>query len=120
MIWDGLKNQRREAIAGHLAPGRLAYFVLVPQRAGIAPLGLWKRFIPAPTGRILDLRWEEGWHITLNGVEDEFVIFSERPIDVSTNEGHRLDLSQRDALWVCEVKRGTSILHVKEEVDEDT
>jgi len=120
MIWDGLKNQRREAIAGHLAPGRLAYFVLVPQRAGIAPLGLWKRFIPAPTGKILDLKWEKGWHITLNDVQDEFVIFSERPIGVSTNEGNRLELSQRGSLWVCEVKRGTLILHVKQEVDEDT
>jgi len=119
MIWDGLENQGRKAIEGRLAPGRLAYFVLVPQREGIAPLGLWKRFVPAPTGRILGLEWEEGWRITLDGVDDEFAIFSERPIRVSTNEGHRLDLSQRGPPWVCEVKRETSILHVKQEVDED-
>ena len=119
MIWDGLRNQRQAAIEGRLAPGRLAYFVLVPQREGIAPLGLWKRFVPAPTGRILDLKWEEGWQITLDGVEDEFAIFSERPIGVSTDEGRRLNLSQRGSLWVCEVKCGTSILHVKQEVDED-
>jgi hypothetical protein len=112
LIWDGLKNQRREAIEGRLAPGRLAYFVLVPQREGIAPLGLWKRFVPAPTGKILDLKWEEGWRITLDGVEDEFAIFSEQPVSVHTEKGVPGGLSHRGDLWICKVEEQVRNLHV--------
>jgi hypothetical protein len=111
LIWDGLKNQRREAIEGRLAPGRLAYFVLVPQREGIAPLGLWKRFVPAPTGKILDLKWEEGWRITLDGVEDEFAIFSEQPVSVHTDKGEPVGLSHRGDLWICKVEEQVRNLH---------
>ena len=112
MIWDGLENQGRKAIEGRLAPGRLAYFVLVPQREGIAPLGLWKRFVPAPTGKILNLKWEEGWQITLDGVEDEFAIFSEQPVSVHTDRGVPLGLSHRGDLWICKVEEQVRSLHV--------
>jgi len=112
LIWDGLENQGRKAIEGRLAPGRLAYFVLAPQREGIAPLGLWKRFVPAPTDRILDLKWEEGWQITLDGVEDEFAILSEQPVSVHTNNGVPLELSHRGDLWICKVEGQVRNLHV--------
>jgi hypothetical protein len=112
MIWDGLRNQRQEAIEGRLAPGRLAYFVLVPQHEGIAPLGLWKRFVPAPMGKILDLQWEEGWRIRLDGVEDEFAILSEQPVSVHTNNGVPLELSHRGDLWICKVEGQVRNLHV--------
>lgn len=112
MIWDGLENRERKAIEGRLAPGRLAYFVLVPQREGIAPLGLWKRFVPASTRRILGLEWEEGWQITLDGVEDEFAILSERPVSVHTDKGVSLGLSHRGDLWICKVEEQVRNLHV--------
>lgn len=47
LVWDVLNSRVAFGINGQLAPGRLAYFVLAPLRAGIAPLGLADKFVPA-------------------------------------------------------------------------
>lgn len=40
LIWDGLQGEVVPELRGTIPPGRIAYFVLVPQEEGIAPWDL--------------------------------------------------------------------------------
>ncbi len=114
LVVNGFTGEPTAGIAGRLAPGRIAYFVLVPQREGIALLGLWRKFVPAPAGRIVNAEWNDGWRIELHNTSGRFVVRSAEPIHASTSDGRRIEVSpQRHEQWLCEVEEGTRELIIR-------
>ncbi|MCD5415920.1 hypothetical protein LR032_02265 [Candidatus Bipolaricaulota bacterium] len=113
LVVDGFTHHRTPGITGRLAPGRLAYFVLLPQRGGIGLLGLPNKFVPAPTGRIMNAQWDGGWKVQLQGVVDRFAVFSDRPISATSVEGRPVEISQKDGLWICEIEEEMHELFIR-------
>ncbi|MBC7099042.1 hypothetical protein H5T52_07990 [Candidatus Bipolaricaulota bacterium] len=103
LIWEGLRNEPTKAIQGRLSPGRLAYFVLAPRRAGIAPLGLAGKLVPAPAGHLEGVEWEGGWRLGLRAVSGPVAIWSEAPIRAEVRGGKLLGLARKGNLWLCRV-----------------
>lgn len=103
LIWDGLRNEPTKGVQGRLPPGRLAYFILAPRRAGIAPLGLAGKLVPAPAGRVESAEWNGGWRLRLRAVSGPVAFWSEGPIRVETRGGKRLGLAREGGLRLCQV-----------------
>ncbi len=99
-IWNGLTRKVAPAIHGRLGPGRLAYYVLVPEREDIAPIGIVDKYVCAPSGWIEHAHWNEGWLLSQRKNTTVLGVISSHSIRAQTEDGRDLPTSRRDGLWL--------------------
>jgi hypothetical protein len=97
---------------GTLASGELAYYVIVPEFDGIAPLGLWDKIVPAPSHVLAHAEWNEAWSIRLDAPGETFAIWSADPIIVTDQNGRELSLEQEGPFALCLLSEGVSSLRI--------
>lgn len=100
LTWDGFTGRPVEEVAGRLAPGEVAYFVLSPLRGGIAPWGLADRLVPAPQGHLQALLDGKGWRLNTPG--GRLLFWSQDPITASTERGRTVTVSRQEHLWLLD------------------
>ena len=98
VIWDGLRGEVVPALRGTIPPGRIAYFVLVPEREGIGLLGAEGMFVPG--GAVKEAVWNEGWLLRLAGPVERLAVVSARPIRARTDGGEKLEVEEgKTGIW---------------------
>ncbi|MBU1049899.1 hypothetical protein KKG90_07755 [Candidatus Bipolaricaulota bacterium] len=112
VIWDGMHHCVVEQMQGMLASGELAYYVIVPEFDGIAPLGLWNKTVPAPSHVLVHAEWNEAWNIWLDAPGETFAIWSADPIIVTDQDGRELSLEQEGPFALCLLSEGVSSLRI--------
>ncbi len=114
LFWDGLNQREAPTLAGTLPPGRIAYFVLVPEREGIGLLGLWDRFIPAGVGYMQEAVWNDGWHLKIEQPGGRIAVVSEHPIIVGTSDGGDARIERRgNKVWLIDPGRDVDRVHIR-------
>jgi len=113
LVVDGFTQARAPGIAGRLAPGQLAYFVLLPRRGGIALLGLPDKLVPAPVGRVVNAEWDNGWRIQLRGAGPRFAVLSDRRVRVTDDQRKPIATTQKNGLWICQIEQETRELFLR-------
>jgi len=82
VLRDGISGSTADEMAGELAGGQMAYYVLAPIVNGIAPLGLLDKFVPGPAERFVSLRNGALLTLGLDNVEGSLGFLCEEPIEV--------------------------------------
>ena len=111
VLWDGLRCDIVPTMRGTLAPGALAYYIVIPRHAGIAPLGLWNKLVPAPARVITHAQWDGRWRLDIKAPGETFALWSPEPIDVTDERDERLPLQRAGDFWLCELREETRSLH---------
>ena len=112
LLWNGLSREIVPEVGGTLGPGRLAYYVLVPERDGIGVLGLTDAFVPMPHGLLAQVKWNDGWHIAPTRDVQALAVVSENPVRVETADGRALPVREQDKLWIIDLADTTSEIHI--------
>ena len=112
LVWDGLSREIVSGIDGSLGPGRLAYYVLVPEREGIGVLGLTDMFVPMPHGLLSEVKWNDGWHVAPTGGVPALAVVSQDTLNVETADGQRLPVKKQDNLWIIDTTGTTSEIYI--------
>ncbi len=111
-IWDGVHQSKVERMQGTIPSGEIAYYVLAPERDGIALLGLWNKIVPGPNRMIQTVTWLEGWDIQLQVPGESIAIRAGGPIVVTDQDGKELPQQHEGAFALCTLGEGVSSLHV--------
>ncbi len=109
-VWDGLGRRMVGAAETRLAPGDIAYFVFVPLRAGIAPLGLVDKLVPAPASVVRSAECRNGWRIELDAPGERFAFACSDAPRVAAEDGRELPVRGKVGLWTVEVPESVSWL----------
>ena len=112
LIWDGLHGAVASDTAGLLAPGGLGYYVLVPHRDGIAPIGLAGKLVLAPADVLLRATWDGAWTIDLGAAGETFVVHAPHPLVVTDQDGASLEIERDGPLAFIPVEEGVSSLRI--------
>ncbi len=106
--WDVRRRRVARCSAGRLdgelEPGEIAYFLCAPRAAGIAPLGLWNKLVPAPAGVLLDatvLDNDRGWTLQLAAPGASIAMWSDDAIRVEDESGRVLDVRREGNVHLC-------------------
>ncbi|MBU0595572.1 hypothetical protein KJ567_02665, partial [Candidatus Bipolaricaulota bacterium] len=113
LIWDGLAGRIADSISGTLPSGCLAYYVLVPYVAGIAPLGLRDKLVPAPVSAVQDVRSSGVLEIDVNAPGEAFAFATKGSMAVADQHGTPLPIEHDGSLWICVIPEGATSLHVR-------
>ena len=108
LIWDGLQGEVVPELRGTIPPGRIAYFVLVPQEEGIAPLGSQGMFVPG--GVVKEAVWNRGWHLRLASPAERLMVVSAGPIGARTDRGRELVVEKGEAgVWAVSTQEDRDV-----------
>jgi len=111
-VWDSVNSVWVDRMQGTLPPGEIAYFVIPPQREGIALLGFEEKLVPAPAGRLLDVQWDNGWTVQLAPGDERFAVRTNAPVVMSDQNGRELETESDGPVVVCSLDGGVSSLHI--------
>jgi len=112
LIWDGFSRKSVTAIEGTIGPGRLAYYVLIPEREGIGVLGLTDMFVPMPNGLLSEVRWNAGWHVVPRRETTSLAVLSRSSVRAKGPSGRPLDVMQQDDLWIIDTRNIADKIHI--------
>ena len=112
LVWDGFSRKGVPAIEGTIGPGRLAYYILVPEREGIGVLGLIDTFVPMPHGLLSEVRWNDGWHVELRQEIPSLAILSTDTVCAQTAGGRPLAATRQENLWIIDTENTTGEVHI--------
>jgi hypothetical protein len=108
LLWDVRRRRvvpcSAGRLKGELEPGEIAYFLSAPRAAGMAPLGLWDKLVPAPADVLLDaalLEGERGWTLVLAAPGATLAVWSDDPIRVEDENRRVLDVQKEGSLHLC-------------------
>jgi len=112
LLWDGFSREIAGEIRGSLPGGRLAYYVLVPERDGLGVLGLTDALVPMPQGLLSHVKWNDGWHVGLRREIPALAVVSEDTVQAETADGQTLSVKKQDKLWVIDTTGTVSEIHI--------
>jgi hypothetical protein len=112
LIWNGFSRKCVPTIEGIVGPGRLAYYVLVPEREEIGVLGLMNALVPMPQGLLAQVSWNDGWHVKLRKKTPSLAILSRDAVHAQASEDRSLDVTRQDDLWIIDTRRVTNEVHI--------
>jgi len=112
LLWNGLSREIVSEVGGTLGPGRLAFYVLVPERDGMGLLGLTDKFVPMPQRLLAQVKWNDGWHIAPKGQAKSLAVLSEKTIVVETADGRGLPIKQQNKLWTIDLADTSGEIHI--------
>ncbi|MBC7092853.1 hypothetical protein H5T53_02435, partial [Candidatus Bipolaricaulota bacterium] len=101
LIWDGSSSRAVGAMEGRLRPGGVAYFVLAPQREGIAPVGLTDLLVPMPRKAVTEADWNGGWRLRLSHTVGPVTIVAKAAISVDAEDGMKVAVDRRGDVWLA-------------------
>ena len=111
-FWDGLGRRLVSELKGRLPPRRIAYFVLVPQREGIGPLGGLDLFVPATHGTVKEAIWNGGWQLNVPPGGGPIAIISEQLIAAEDGGGRKLSVEKKNDIWLVETSPSSDVVHI--------
>ena len=112
LFWDGINQRKTSRLQGTIPPGRIAYFVLVPQRAGIAPLGLWGQFVPAAAGGVEGAVWNSGWQLQVSPSPVPIAVLSDGPIKARAGNDRSLGVEKKNGVWLVDSGMSVDQVHI--------
>jgi len=114
LFWDGLNRREVPALAGRLPAGRIAYFILVPEMEGIGVLGLWDRFVPAASGFMQEVVWNDGWHMKIGRPNGRIAVISDHPVVARRPDGGSAQIDRHDGrVWLIDPGRNVDRVHIR-------
>ena len=112
LVWDGFSRKAVPAIGGTIGPGRLAYYVIVPEREGLALIGLTDKFVCMPHGLLSEVRWNDGWHVMPNKETLSLAVLSKGPVCAHAAGGRALVVTRQDDLWLINTLNVTDEVYI--------
>ena len=112
LVWDGFSRKAVPAIEGTIGPGRLAYYVLVPEKEGIGILGLTDTFVPMPNMFLSEVRWNDGWHVVSRREIPSLAVLSTYPVRAQAASGRQLAVTRQEHLWLIDTMNVTGEVHI--------
>jgi len=112
LIWDGFLRKAVPRIGGTIGPGRLVYYVLVPERDGIGLLGLSDTFVTMPRRLFSEVKWSDGWHFALRKGAMVLAVVSANPVRAQAADGRQLTVTPQDDLWIIDTSDEPNQVHI--------
>lgn len=112
LMWDLMRKRLVTDPSGTLAPDTLICFLLAPAHAGICPLGLIEKLVPAPHGVLLSAARHEGWTIRLSAPGECLGVWAETEIRVVDEDGRALPVQRDGGLHRIDIDREEILLEI--------
>jgi len=120
VIYDCLREQlvNKEKIEGELEPAEVTCYLLAPRYAGLAPLGLARRYVPVPQGLLSGSQLsDDGWQLQLQlspGYEYPLRIWCEegRGLQVTAEGAQIVELLKQDGIYAFTLRAEVSEVHL--------
>jgi hypothetical protein len=108
VAWDVFGRRVVPSMEATLGSGEIAYYVLVPVRAGIAPIGLVDKLVPAPAGLLRSADARGAWRLEIDAPGERFAFWAPQPPHVQTDGGRTLPVQGQSGLWMVDVPESES------------
>ena len=93
-----------------MGSGEMAYYVLIPLRAGIAPLGFVDKLVPAPASLLRSADARGAWRLEIDAPGERFAFWAPQPPHVQSDDGRTLPVQGQSGLWIVDVPESVSAL----------